>query len=134
MVDVVLWSMWLDNPSGPEAVLTFMVHNRLCTSSGRQVILDRPSVVAGSGAVSVDVTGENHEEKCDANKLALLKADSAQAVKTGGTLCLWGTGSDTRTRIVLVIVSWQIRIWPFEQPRLNGYEVNGTLTTDCRSC
>ena len=75
-----------------------------------QVILDRPSAVAGSGAVSVDVTGEKHEEKCDANKLALLTADSAEvvpSVKTGGSLC-WGTGSDTRTRIVLVIISWQI--------------------------
>ena len=93
MVDVVLWSMWLDNPSGPEAVLAFMVRNRLCTSSGRQVILDRPSVVACSGAVSGDVTGEKHEEKCDANKFALLTADLAEvvpSVKTGRTLCPLG--------------------------------------------
>ena len=56
MVDAVLRSMLFDNPSGPEAVLTFVVCNRLCTSSERQVILDRPLVVAGSGAVSLDVT------------------------------------------------------------------------------
>ena len=43
--------------------------------------------------MSGDVTGEKHEEKCDANKLALLTADSAEvvpSVKTGGTFCLLG--------------------------------------------
>ena len=45
-------------------------------------------MVACSGAVSGDVTGEKHEEKCDANKFALLTADLAEvvpSVKTGGT-------------------------------------------------
>ena len=40
MAEAVFRSMRLDSPSGPEAVLTFIVLKSLCTSSGEQVYVD----------------------------------------------------------------------------------------------